>query len=149
MKTPRSDYDAIQNVLFFPRMLDKLRLKERGLLPPDYNYAGCPVQDCFDGYFCRFFGIDVPQLIARVRAGGSDDEILEWCFAAFGRPDEEKIRFWNHFVVKYGWRDDSAKELEEVKRANGLADRADIRTWVDFHDVDEGRRPRTTESFVS
>ena len=159
MKTPRSDYDATQGVLFFSRMLDKLRLKEQGLLPADHNYAGCPVHDCFDGYFCRFFGIDVPQLVARVRAGGSDDEILDWCFASFGRPDEEKIKLWNNFVVKRGWRDDSTKELEETKRANGLVDRADIqirhrtdspwRTWVDFHDVDEGRRPRTNENFAT
>ena len=149
MKTPRSDYDATQNVVFFPRMLDKLRLKEQGLLPSDYNYAGCPVYDCFDGYFCRFFGIDAAQLVARVRAGGSDDQILEWCFDSFGRPDEEKIKFWNNFVVKRGWRDDSTKELEETKGANGLGGRTDIQTWVDFHDVDEGRRPRTNESFAN
>jgi gluconokinase len=148
MKTPRSDYDATQGVLFFPRLLDKLRLKEQGLLPPDYNYAGCPIHDCLDGYFCRFFGIDVPQLVARVQEGGSDDDILAWCFKSFGLPDEEKIKFWNNFLVKRGWRDDSTQELEEVKRANGLADRADIQTWIDFHDVDEGRRPRTNESFA-
>jgi gluconokinase len=147
MKTPRSDYDATQGVLFFPRLLDKLRLKEQRLLPADYNYAGGPVHDCLDGYICRFFGIDVTQLVARVRAGGSDDEILDWCFLNFGRPDEEKIKFWNHFLVKRGWRDDSTKELEEVKRANGLGDRDDIQTWVDFHDVDEGRRPRTNEQW--
>ena len=60
----------------------------------------------------------------------------------------KKRSFWNHFLVKLGWRDDSSKELEEVKTANGLADRDDIQTWVDFHDVDEGRRPRTNESFA-
>ena len=132
MKTPRSDYDTTQGVLFFPRMLDKLCLKEQGLLPADYNYAGCRVSDCFDDYFCRFFNIDEPQLVARVRAGGSDDEILDWCFASFGRRDEDKIKFWNNFVVKRGWRDDSTKELEETKRADGLADRTDIQTWRDF-----------------
>jgi gluconokinase len=147
MKTPRTDYDTTKGILFFPRMLDKLRLKEQGLLPPDYNYAGCPEHNCFDGYCCRFFNIDVPQLVARVRTGASDDEILDWCFATFGRPDEEKIKFWNNFLVKRGWRDDSAKELEDTKKANGLADRTDIQTWVDFHDVDEGRIPRTNESW--
>ena len=148
MKTPCSDYDTTHGVLFLPRMLDKLRLKEQDLLPADYNYAGCPEHDCFDGYFCRFFGIDVSQLVERVRAGGSDGEILDWCFAGFGRPDEEKIKFWNNFVVKRGWRDDSTKELEEIKKANGLADRTDIQTWIDFHDVDEGRVPRTNKSFA-
>ena len=49
------------------------------------------------------------ELVERVRAGGNDDEILEWCFEKFGRPDEEKIEFWNNFVTKRGWRDDSSK----------------------------------------
>ena len=39
-------------------------------------------------------------------------------------------------------RDDSSAELEEVKRASGFGDRADVQTWVDYHDVDEGRTPR-------
>jgi gluconokinase len=67
-----------------------------------------------------------------VRAGGTDDEILDWCFASFGRPNEEKIKFWNNFVVKRCWRDDSTGELEETKRANGLADRTDIQTGSIF-----------------
>ena len=148
MKTPCSDYVATGGILFFARMLDKLRLKQQGLLPADYNYAGCPIHDCFDGYFCRFFGIDVAQLAERVRAGGTDDEILTWCWENFGRPDDEKIKFWNNFVVKRGWRDDSTKELHEVKKASGFGDRNDIQTWVDYHDVDEGRVPRTNESFA-
>lgn len=148
MKTPCSDYVATRGILFFARMLHKLRLKEQGLLPGDYNYAGGPVHDCFDGYFCRFFGIDVPQLTERMRAGGTDDEILGWCFEKFGRPNEEKIKFWNNFVVKRGWRDDSTRELQEVKEASGFGDRADIQTWVDYHDADEGRVPRTNESFA-
>jgi len=143
MRTPCSDYIETKGIVFFARMLDKLRLKDQGLLPADYNYAGCPVHDCFDGYCCRFFGIDVGQLVERVRAGGSDEEILEWCLAKFGRPTEEKIKFWNNFVIKRGWRDDSSAELEEVKRVCEFGDRTDVQTWVDYHDVDEGRTPRS------
>ena len=149
MKTPCSDYVSTEGVIFFARLLDKLRLKEQGLLPADYNVAGSANQDCFDARLCRFFNFDPHQLIDRVRVGGSDEEILEWCFERFGRPDQEKIQFWNSFVIKHGWRDESAKELEDVKKANGLADRADVQTWVDFHDVDEGRSPRTNNSFYS
>jgi len=148
MKTPCSDYVSTKGVMFFSRMLDKLRLKDQGLLPADYNYAGGPVHDCFDGYCCRFFAIDPLQLVERVRVGGTDDEILEWCFEKFGRTDEEKIKFWNNFITTRGWRDDSSRELQEEKKANGFGDRADIQTWVDYHDADEGRTPRTTESFA-
>lgn len=148
MKTPCSDYVLTKGVMFFARMLDKLRLKDQGLLPADYNYAGGPEPYCFDGYCCRFFGIDPAQLVERVRAGGTDDEILEWCFEKFGRTDEEKIKFWNNFITTRGWRDASSRELQEEKKANGFGDRADIQTWVDYHDADEGRTPRTTESFA-
>ncbi len=147
MKTPCSDYIPTNGVIFFARMLDKLRLKDQGELPGDYNYAGCGVWDCFDARFCRFFGVDVPQVVERVSSGGTDEEILEWCFEKFGRPTEEKIEFWNNFITKRGWRDESSQELEEVKKTNGFQGRADVQTWVDFHDVDEGRTPRTSDSF--
>jgi len=63
------------------------------------------------------------------------------------RADEEKIKFWNNFITTRGWRDNSSRELQEEKKAAGFGDRADIQTWVDYHDADEGRTPRTTESF--
>ena len=118
-------------------------MKDRGLLPGDYNFVGCGVWDCFDARFCRFFGVDENELTERTRAGGSDEEILDWCFERYGRPNEENIQAWNSFITKRGWRDESSEELEEVKRAHGLGDRADVQTWVDFHDVDEGRTPRS------
>ena len=143
MKIPCDDYVETSGVIFFARMLDKIRLKEEGSLPPDYNVAGCPVWDCFDARFCRFFGVDPARLVARTLEGGSNEEILEWCFENFGRPDEETILYWNSFISKRGWRDESSAELEQTKRANGLSDRAEVQTWVDFHDVDEGRAPRS------
>lgn len=143
MKTPCSDYVPTKGVIFFARMLDKIRLKNQGLLPPDYNVVGGPVWDCFDARFCRFFAVDQDRLIERALQGSSDEEILDWCFETFGRPNEEKIVFWNSFIEKRGWRDESSQELEDVKRANGFGERADVQTWVDFHDVDEGRTPRS------
>jgi gluconokinase len=142
MKTPCDDYVETKGVIFFARMLDKIRLKHQGLLPDDYNFAGCGVWDCFDARFCRFFGIDENELTRRTLEGGTNEEILDWCFDRFGRPDEEKIEIWNNFVSKRGWRDESSAELEEIKRANGFGNRADVQTWIDFHDVDEGRTPR-------
>jgi len=142
MKTPCSDYTETKGVIFFARMLEKIRLQQQGLLPGDYNVVGCGVWDCFDARFCRFFGIDEGEVKKRALQGGTDEEILDWCFEKYGRPDEEKIQFWNSFIAKRGWRDESSEELEEVKETNGFGGRADVQTWVDFHDVDEGRTPR-------
>ena len=44
---------------------------------------------------------------------------------------------------KRGWRDDddgSTEELAAYKAESGLAHRADLVTFFDFYEVDEGRR---------
>ena len=35
-KTPCTDYIETKGLIYFARMLDKIRLKARGELPPDY-----------------------------------------------------------------------------------------------------------------
>ena len=147
MEALPDDYAETSGVIFFARMLEKIRLKHQGLLPPDYNVVGCGVWDCFDGRFCRFFGVDEERLLKRTIEGGSNEEVLDWCFENFGQPSAEKIEFWNSFITKRGWRDDSSAELEALKQAEGLADRSDVQTWADYHDVDEGRTPRFAGKF--
>jgi hypothetical protein len=144
MKTPCSDYVKTQAVLFFARMLDKIRLKAKGLLPNDYN-VGCGDPTCFDARFCQFLELDYDRLVERTLAGGNDEEILDWCFQTTRRPNDEAILLWNSFVIKRGWRDESAGDLEATKETHGLGHRADIQTWADFHAVDEGRDPRLVE----
>ena len=84
----------------------------------------------------------IPALTERVRSGGTDDELLAWCFTHGRRPGDEEILVWNAFMTKRGWRDQASAELENVKRDAGLADRPGIRTFFDFQDADEGRPPR-------
>ena len=36
----------------------------------------------------------------------------------------------------------NSNDLEAAKKREGLADRDDIQTWVDLHDVEEGRPPQ-------
>ena len=143
MKIPCSDYVKTSGVLFFARMLDKIRLKSKGLLPKDYN-VGFSDPTCLDARFCRFLGLDHDALTRRTLEGGTNEEILEWSFQNSRRPNEEEVLFWNDFVTKRGWRDDSTDELQSVKEAAGWGDRSEIETWLDFHAVDEGRDPRQT-----
>src|SRR5260370_28010624 len=105
MTTPCDDYVETKGVIFFARMLDKIRLKDQGALPGDYNVVGCGVWDCFDARFCRFFGVNENELTERTRQGGTDEEILQWCFARYGRPNEEQIQFLTSFITKPRWRD--------------------------------------------
>lgn len=40
------------------------------------------------------------RLVERTLQGGSNEEILEWCFNTGRRRDEEEIMIWNAFLSK-------------------------------------------------
>ena len=137
---PRSAYDKVGGILYFARMLDKIRMHAAGNLAADYrqNLGGG-----FDGRCARFLRVDYPALRERVLQQGTDEEVLEWCFSQGRRPSEEEILVWNLFMRKRGWKDEddgSTQELEKYKAGSGLAHREDITTLFDYYEVDEGRR---------
>lgn len=140
MSFPRSAYDPTFGLLYFARMLDKMRLVRAGQLPQDYlPFVG----DGFDGRICRFLKVEYNAVRDRAAQGGTDEEILEWCFASGRRPNEEEILVWNKYASKTGWRDEdtgATGRLEKNKTASGLAGRTDIVTFFDYYDYDEGRR---------
>ena len=138
MKVPglRSSYEKVGGLVYFGRMLDKIRLQAAGRLPPDYN-VGTKVWTWFDARCTRFLAVDYAALAQRVLAGGADEEILAWCFEQGGRPSEEEIEIWNEFMMKRGWRDSSSAALAEAKRLRGFAHRDDIQTAFEFHLADE------------
>ena len=55
------------------------------------------------------------------------------------RSGAEQFEAVNQFVSKRGWRDETSAALEADKLKAGLSDRADITTFFDFYEVDEGR----------
>ncbi len=97
----------------------------------------------FDARCTRFLGVNYDDLVERTLRGGSDEEILEWCFEHGRRPSEEEIAIWNAFLSKRGWRDDASADLQAAKERSGFGDREDIQTWIDLHDAEEGRTPAT------
>jgi len=141
MQTPCSDYQETKDLIYFARMLDKIRLHAAGRLPPDY-FVGVEDPTFFDSRCIRFLGINYDDLVERTLQGGSDEDILEWCFARGRKPSDEELSIWNAFISKRGWRDEASTELAEAKKRSGLGDRNDIQTWVDLHDAEEGRTPR-------
>ncbi|HLP66793.1 MAG TPA: DUF5069 domain-containing protein [Rhizobium sp.] len=135
-----SPYEKIGGLVWFPRMLRKIRLRGAGKLPADYHpYMGTG----FDGRCIRFLRVDYDALVNRVLAGGTDEEILEWCFATGYRPTANEVLVWNEYMTKRGWRDTDAPPsvLRDYKEKYGLGHRDDIMTFFDFYEVDEGRRP--------
>ena len=134
MKIPglRHSAEQVGGIVFFGRMLDKIRLHAQGKLPSDYKRgAGTDLR------VCRFLRVEYPAIVEKALAGESDEKILEWCFANGRKPDEEETFMFNMFLCKRGWRDNQTAELEEMKRKRGFAHRTDIQTFFDFHKADE------------
>ena len=142
-QTPCSDHIKTKGLIYFARMLDKIRLKARGELPPDYFTGVDEDPTMFDARCTRFLAVNYDELVQRTLKGGSDEEILEWCFERGRRPSEEEIEIWNAFILKRGWRDAGSDGFAAAKKQAGFGDRDDIHTWVDLHDAEEGRKPTT------
>jgi gluconokinase len=142
MKVPglRSPHEKVEGLVYFGRMLDKIRLHAKGHLPADYH---ANLGSGFDGRCCSFLGVKYEDVVARVKRGGEDKDVLEWCFANGRKPSPEEMDMWNHYMRKRGWRDDASKRLVERKKESGFADRDDIKTFFDYIDADEGRDVRT------
>lgn len=134
MRVPglRHSAEQVGGLVFFGRMLDKMRLHARGELPPDYKRGTGT-----DSRVCRFLQVEYSALLEQVLAGATDEQALEWCFAHGRRPSEEEVFIFNAFLCKRGWRDNQTEELEQMKRARGFAGRTDIQTFFDFHKADE------------
>ena len=141
MRTPVTDHVKTKGLIYFARMLDKVRLKAAGELPPGF-FTGVEDPTHFDARCTRFLGVNYDELVDRTLKGGSDEEILEWCFERGRRPTQEEIAIWNAFLSKRGWRDEANADLQAAKERAGLANRDDIQTWVDLHDAEEGRKPK-------
>jgi hypothetical protein len=133
---PRSAYDTVEGIVYFARMLDKIRLKTADKLSADYHKN---LGVGFDGRCCRFLGVTYAAVQEQVQQGGSDADILQWCFDHGRKPNEEEILIWNAFMAKRGWRDENTEQLNRYKAESGLSDRSEIQTLFDYYEYDEGR----------
>ncbi len=136
---PITAFAKVGGLYFFPRTLDKIRKHDRGELHDDHHgYLG----KGFDGRLCHFIGISYEALTKRVLAGGTDEEIFAWCEQNGRKITDVDVLIWNGFSAKRGWRDDASANLEKDKAGSGLSHRADLVTFFDYYEVDEGRAPR-------
>ena len=135
----RSPRDPVGGIFVFARILDKIRLNAQGRLPAGYNIGIIAGKRTFDDRVCKLLGVDFDALAARTLQGGSDGEILEWCFQTGRKPDAEQIEIWNGFMSKRGWRDAASGGLVQQREQAGLGHRDDIVTFFDLMDLEEGR----------
>ena len=134
---PKGPREMAGGMMWFPRLTDKIRLCARGELPEAYH---ANLGERFDQRCAGFLRVEYPALRARVLAGGTDEEILEWCYENGRRLNELDLFIWNSFVSKFGWNDERTVRVNEMKTELGVVDRADLRTLADMLDFDEKRK---------
>jgi gluconokinase len=136
----RSPFDQVDGIVYFGRMLDKIRLAAAGKLPEGWQAArGTAMKGSFDWRCCQFLKIDYAALETETLKGGkSDEELLDWAFQHGRRVDDQEIEVWNAFMTKRGWRDAGTQRLHERLAEIGLPP-GTVQTMFEFIDVDEGR----------
>jgi hypothetical protein len=132
----RSIYNRVGRLVYFGRMLDKIRLNAAGQLPSDYV---ANVGSGFDDRCCHFLKVD--------HAGGTDEEILAWCHEQGGVRSDMDCEVWNGFMMKRGWRDTLAERLQLRIKESGFEDKR-IETMFDYIEFDEGRDPVTSRAWA-
>src|SRR5256886_5301926 len=115
----RSPSEKVGGLFYFGRMLDKIRLRARGELPTDYH---ANLGKGFDEKCVKFLRVDYNQLVERVKKGGTDEEILEWCFTVGRRPSENYIYVWNEFMRKRGLNHEASEIVNRRQPEAGMTD---------------------------
>jgi gluconokinase len=134
----RSPYAKVGRIVYFGRMLDKIRLHGAGRLPADYTDN---LGKGFDGRCCSFLRINYDELKARTLEGDLGDlQLLQWAEQRGGLRSDEECEIWSGFMMKRGWRDPGAEVLARRIRESHLEERP-IMTMFDYLDFDEGRDP--------
>lgn len=134
---PASAYQETLGMIYFARMLDKIRLHAAGNLREDFcENLGTGL----DARCVNLLRVNYPDLVARTLQGGSDEEVLRWCFENGREANEGDIFVWNEFLRKVGWQDGVSEILVRRKIESGLGDRDEIMTMVEYFEYDEGRK---------
>lgn len=127
---PRSVRVRLGGYAHLPRLLDKARATIAGK-NAGYHY-NCPM----DRQFFDFTGLDHEALLAELKKGRSDTEMLAYVRANTKRLPAE-IHAWSAWIDQHGPGGVAGHEwiAETVKAAAG--DRDDIRSFADLLDLDD------------
>lgn len=138
MKTvPLSAYQETLGLIYFARMLDKIRLHAAGNLRQDFcDNLGSGL----DGRCLNYLRVNYAELVTQVLLGGTDEEILQWCYEAGREINDGDVFIWNQYLKKVGWNDGTTEILIRRKKESGLEGRDEIQTMMEYFEYDEGRK---------
>lgn len=133
---PRSPYERLGGYVHLPRLIDKAKLHRQGLLN-GYNYKTIG----FDKHLLAFLKLNPDAFEEAANRLDDDGAILDWIEQNGVKHSSEEIEEWNHAMISR--HPDSAVKrarfLHFLKEAGGEG-RADIRTYFDLIEFDEGRK---------
>jgi len=132
---PRSPYQKLGGFVHLPRLIDKARLHQQGLLN-GYNYKTVG----FDKHLLSFLKLNPDEFEEAVNRLDDDEAILSWVQEHGMKHSPEAIEEWNQSMIDRH-PDTAAKRARFVhflKEAGGDG-RKDIRTYFDLIEFDEGR----------
>jgi hypothetical protein len=132
---PRSPYEKLGGLVHLPRLIDKAKLHQQGLLN-GYNYKTVG----FDKHLLTFLKIEGDTFEEAANRLESDDAILKWVEKNGAKHSPEAIDQWNEAMISRH-PDTAAKKARFthfLKEAGGDG-RKDIRTYFDLIEFDEGR----------
>lgn len=132
-RPPRSPRSRLGGYVVLPRMLDKGRATLAGT-NGEYHYD-CPL----DHRFVNFVGIDPKKLLAELKKGKGDGEILEWIEAnAKQKRAAWEIQQWSDYMDRRG-PDSDAETMQFFAEYVGklTKTREDVRSWADVLDLDD------------
>jgi hypothetical protein len=127
---PRSPRVRLGGYVHLPRMLDKARALAAGKIG-EYVYP-CPL----DKPLLEFLGIDPKTLLAEVKKGGSDSEILAWVNAHTKRTPLE-VAAWSAWLEGRSPGSAEAHGHFSVSIKNFAPEREDIHTLFDRLELDD------------
>ena len=127
---PRSVRVRLGGYAHLPRLLDKARAVLAGK-GAEYHY-NCPL----DQRFFTFTGINHEAMLAEIKTGKTDVEMLEWVNATSKRPVNEVIA-WSAWLEQLGPGGAPGHEwIASVLQGHHSA-RDDIRSFADLLDLDD------------
>ncbi len=127
---PRSPRVRLGEFVHLPRLLDKARAQVAGKIG-EYHY-NCPM----DQQFFSFVGIEADALLAAVKAGGSDSDLLAWVMAHTSRTPSE-IAGWSAWLSARAPGSVDGHEFLAGTIKGLAAGREDITTFFEMLDLDD------------
>jgi hypothetical protein len=127
---PRSVRVRLGGYAHLPRLLDKARAVVAGK-GGEYRY-NCPV----DEHFFAFTGIDQKKMLAAIKTGKTDAEMIEWVDARTKRLPFE-IAAWSAWIEQRGPGGAEGHEWLASVLKGHKSSRDDIRSFADLLDLDD------------